>query len=150
MDHATERDQVQREAKTWLRTPYHPRQQVKGAGVDCAMLPAAVYHSAGLIPKIAVEYYPQDWHLHQDEERYLKIVETFATRMEGPPNPGDFAIWKVGRCWAHGAIVMGWPRIIHAVMGQGVVWGDAQVDCLGKDHRLADLPLRFYTLWGEG
>jgi cell wall-associated NlpC family hydrolase len=129
------------EARAWLGTPYHHAARVKGAGVDCAMLPAAVYRAAGLIPEFAVVHYPPDWHLHRDAERYLDIVARHATEIAAPTGPGDFVLYRWGRCFAHGAIVIAWPHIVHAVIHVGVVLDRCDA---GK---LADRPRRFFTLW---
>ena len=67
----TRRTQVVAEAETWLRTPYHHMGRVKGAGTDCLMLLAEVFESAGVISRVEVPFYPPDWHLHRDAERYL-------------------------------------------------------------------------------
>jgi cell wall-associated NlpC family hydrolase len=40
--------------------------------------------------------------------------------------PGDFVLYHFGRCWAHGAIVLEWPLIIHALTGKGVVLADGE------------------------
>ena len=126
------------EARTWLRTPYHHNQRTKGAGVDCANLPAAVYAAAGMIPEIPPEEYSAQWHLHcnsddPDTERYLKRVLEYAREFSGPPGPADFVLWKVGRRWAHGAIVIEWPVIIHAAARAGeVILGDALRDPFDK------------------
>jgi hypothetical protein len=62
-------------AREWMNTPYNPNQKVKGAGTDCAMYPLAVYQEAGKIPlEVAVPFYPPDWHMHRDEEKYLNFV----------------------------------------------------------------------------
>ena len=37
------------------------------------------------------------------------------------PEPGDMAVWKIGRAYAHGAIVVGWPLVIHAYQPEGRV-----------------------------
>jgi cell wall-associated NlpC family hydrolase len=131
------------EALSWQGTPYHHAAQLKGSGVDCAMLPAAVYRAAGLIPELAVAHYPPDWHLHRDVERYLDIVVRHATQIPAPTGPGDFVLYRWGRCFAHGAIVIAWPEIIHAVIHVGVIRdrGDAG--------RLAGRPCRFFTLWSS-
>ena len=138
---ASSRQAVVAEALSWQGTPYHHAARIKGAGVDCAMLPAEVYRAVGLIPEFAVEDYPPDWHLHRDAERYLDIVARHATEVPAPTGPGDFVLYRWGRCFAHGGIVTGWPRIVHAVIHVGVVLdrGDAG--------RLADRPRRFFTLW---
>ena len=146
-DEQIERQRVVAEARSWLRTPYHHNQRLKGGGVDCANLPAAVYAAAGMIPDILPEDYSPQWHLHRDQERYLGKVMDHAREFDGPPGPGDFVLWKVGRCWAHGAIVIEWPVIIHAVAGQGVILGDALRDAFDKK-MLKDREPRLFTLWG--
>ncbi len=135
------------EAMAWLRTPYHPAQRVKGAGVDCAQLPAAVYHAAALLGDIPLATYSPQWHLNQREELYLGEVLKHAAEVPGPPLPGDFVLYRVGHCWAHGAIVIDWPTIIHAVSGRCVTLGDGLRDPLAK-RPLGDRHPRFFTLWG--
>ena len=44
-----QRQAVVAEALTWLGTPYHHRARVKGAGVDCGQLLAAVFEGAGVL-----------------------------------------------------------------------------------------------------
>lgn len=114
------RDKIIGEALSWLNTPYHHEADVKGAGVDCAMLLVRVYHAAGLIPAFDPRPYPADWMLHRDEERYLGWVKQYADQVTAP-QPGDVVLYKVGRCFAHGAIVLAWPDIIHAFHEEGAV-----------------------------
>ena len=141
------RQRVVAEARSWVGTPYHHNQRVKGGGVDCANLPAAVYAAANVISPIPAEEYSPQWHLHQSPERYLGRVLENATEFDGPPGPGDFVLWKVGRCYAHGAIVVEWPIIIHAVAGQGVILGNALRDPFDRKV-LKDREPRYFTLWG--
>lgn len=152
MDEDLLRRRVITEAYSWLDTPHVHNQRAKGAGVDCANFPAAVYAAAGLIPPQAVEAYPAQWHLHrqdgqQPEERYLNRVLTYAREFDGPLLPGDFVLWKFGHCWAHGAIVIKWPIVIHAAARQGVVLGNAERDSMDK-HLLKDRAPRFFTVFG--
>ena len=37
------------------------------------------------------------------------------------PQKGDVAMWQFGKCFAHGAIVVEWPMIIHAYRHEGKV-----------------------------
>jgi cell wall-associated NlpC family hydrolase len=74
IDIDAERAAVVAEARAWLRTPYHHMGRVKGAGVDCATLLAEIYARAGVVPAVAIPFYPPDWHLHRDAERYLGFV----------------------------------------------------------------------------
>jgi NlpC/P60 family putative phage cell wall peptidase len=126
------------EAQTWLGTPFHHQGRVKGAGVDCAMLLAEIYHRCGLVPYVDPGYYPPDWHLHRDAERYLEKLMPYAHELAGPPAPGDVAVFRYGRTFSHGAIVIAWPRLIHAYWQRGVVWGDATL------YPLAARPVKFF------
>ena len=63
-------ERVVAEAKTWLRTPYHHAADIKGVGVDCAMILLRVYQAVGAVPpEVDPRPYPADWFLHRDEER---------------------------------------------------------------------------------
>jgi cell wall-associated NlpC family hydrolase len=144
------RDMVVAEALSWEGTPYHHAGRIKGVGADCAMYPAEVYAAAGMIPPVVISDYPRDWHQHRNEERYLAMVLDHARELaEGEaPLPGDFLLWKIGHCFAHGAIVLEWPAVIHAVAGQGVVRDDAsQRSRLFFDARTGWRPRRAFTLW---
>ena len=70
-------------ARSWLGTPYHHMGRVKGAGVDCAMFPLEVYREAGLIGVVAIPFYPPDWNLHREAERYLEGLMSFAREIDG-------------------------------------------------------------------
>jgi len=134
-----QRSVVIAEAETWVRTPYHHMGRVKGGGTDCLMLLAEVYEAAGVIPHIDVPFYPPDWNLHRDAERYLEGLLPYAREIDGPPRRGDVAIFKFGRCFAHGAIVVSWPRLIHAWCDAGVVSADAdQAPLIGRLVRFFD------------
>ena len=146
MDHVEKRKAVVAEAESWHRTPYHDCQRLKGAGVDCAQYPAAVYHGVGLIAEVPLFHYSPQWHINQREELYLQVVRSYATEISGPPLPGDFVIYKVGHCHAHGAIVIAWPRIIHAVKGRGVVFGDGLNEPFAKQ-LLRDRDPLFFSLF---
>jgi NlpC/P60 family putative phage cell wall peptidase len=125
-DEQVMRHRIVAEARSWCGTPYHHQGQVKGVGVDCAMLLVEVFHQVGLIPKIDTRPYPPDWHMHRSEERYLAWVEKYAKPVEDP-QPGDIVVYKFGRCMSHGGIVSDWPKIIHSYFRQGCyeVRGDA-------------------------
>lgn len=108
------------EAREWLGTPYRHASNIKGVGVDCAMLPVAVFCGLGIVPEFDPRPYPADWMLHRSEERYLGWVERFADRCD-TPEPGDLALFHVGRCVAHGGIVETSETMIHADLRAGVV-----------------------------
>jgi cell wall-associated NlpC family hydrolase len=140
MNELQQRAAVVAEALTWSGTPYHHRARIKGAGVDCGLILAAVYAAAGVLPEVDPGEYVPDWFLHRDEPVYLGIVEQYAAKIDGPGQPGDIAMFKFGRCAAHGAIVIQWPTILHAYQPAGeVVLDDAIAN--------RDLAARFVGIW---
>ena len=144
----SERERVIAEAKSWIGTRYHTMARVKGAGVDCLMFLAEVYERAGVIPHVEIPYYPQDWHLHRHDERLMDGVLKFAHPVE-TPKPGDIALWKFGRAFAHSAIVIEWPAlVIHAVKPVGVVMDRADMAGLRFD-RSGPREVRFFSPWNE-
>lgn len=140
MTEIEQRQRVVEEARSWLCTPYHHQGRVKGAGVDCLMLLCEVYHAAGMVPYIDPRPYPHDWHLHRSDERYLKGLLQYARPVERP-NAGDVAIFRFGRCYSHGAIMIGETALIHSYLGLGVELGDL------NESPLAGRPSKFFSLW---
>lgn len=140
-----QRQAVIDEALTWQGTPFHNGACIKGAGVDCGQFPLAIYAKVGLIPKVKTQRYSDQFMLHRDEEWYRGYCESLGTRLlDGKlPQKGDFVLYKMGRIYSHGAIVIEWPQIIHAYVGQGVI------QALGDQGFLKDRDHIFYTLWGE-
>lgn len=109
------------EALSWERTPYLPFGRVKGAGVDCAQFPAAVFAACGIIPEIHPAY-SQQWMHHRDEELYLAEIRCHAREIPvDEVKPGDLIVWKFGRTFSHSAIVIEPPLVIHAVIKGGAV-----------------------------
>ena len=128
------------EAESWIGTPFHHAARVKGAGVDCLMLLAEVYERAGVAGHIDPPFYVPDWHLHRDAERYMEGLLRYARPLDDTgPLPGDIALFRFGRTFSHGAIVTGWPRLVHAYWNIGVVHGDATL------YPLAGRPVRFFS-----
>lgn len=140
------RSAIVAEAMTWLGTPYHHCARIKGAGVDCAQLPAAVYHAVGLIPDLQPDYSPQ-WMLHRDEEQYLAWVRPYAREITREElRPGDLAMWRFGRTYSHSAIIIDAPTAIHAMQrAKAVVLTD-----IDRDGDLIDRPALYFSLFAEG
>jgi len=146
MSEDEERKLVVEEARTWLGTPYVSNGDVKGAGVDCGMLLVRVFVDVGLVEPFDPRPYPAQWALHQSAERYLEIVERLAKEIEGPPLPGDLALFKFGKCWAHGAIVTSWPEIIHANPTINSRAPCRLDDCKRNSNLSRRVP-RFFSIW---
>ena len=131
------RQKVVDAALTWVGTKYHHMGRVKGVGVDCATLLCEVYEEAGIIQHIDLEYYPEDWHLHRDAERYMDVLLQYCDKTE-KPQMGDIAMFKYGRSASHGSIIVAWPdEVIHSYIGLGCVRQNPQA--------MMDRLVGFYT-----
>ena len=140
IDEQEMRARIVAEARTWLKTPYHHMARIKGAGVDCLQILIGIYSAVGLCPPdIDPGYYPNDWMLHRDEERYLEGVSQYAHEMpQGTePKPGDFVVYLFGRCYSHSAVVLEPGLYIHALMNQFVQFADpAQPPLVGRKNKV--------------
>ena len=141
--HTHQRAAVLAEAKTWLGTPYHHQGRIKGAGVDCLLLLCEVYHSAGLVPYIDPTPYPQNWHIHRSDERYLDGVTQYAQLTQAAPSIGDFVLFKFGRAYSHAGIYAGNDLLIHSLVDRGVIQTSLQEPPLVGRSALV------YTFWPE-
>ena len=110
-------------ALEWEGTPYHHQARVKGAGVDCAQLVAAVHEQVtGASVVVPCDYSPE-WHLHNREERLIAILEQLGCK-EKPveeTKPGDILCFKFGRVISHLGIMLHAGMFIHARIDQGKV-----------------------------
>ena len=137
------RCRVRDEALTWLRTPYHHHGRVKGVGVDCGQLLAAVYEAAGVIDPIDPRYV-QDWHLHRDRDLFVEFVESTGAKPIDPDRlgMGDIIVWKWGRAFSHGAIVLTPPQVLHSYVGVGVT-----IDDMTTHGELSTRESRCFSFW---
>ena len=144
MTEAETRAAIVAEALEWEATPYMAGAMIKGVGVDCAMLPNAIYSALDLAPRQTISY-TQDWMMHRDEETFLAWVTPYAREITRDAlGPGDFVIWKFGRTYSHGAIVIAPPIVLHAVQeGRAVIRGN-----MDRDEDLRSRSARYFTLWG--
>jgi cell wall-associated NlpC family hydrolase len=118
------------EARSWLGTPFRDQGDVKGknGAVDCAMLLVKSAAAVGLIdPDFDPRPYPPQWLLHKDEEKFLAVIDGIiaargcGANVHRAPIPGDVIVYRVARCFAHGAIVVENGHIVHAYYKTGQV-----------------------------
>lgn len=143
-----------KEALSWIPTPYHDHAGIKHVGCDCAFYPCRVYQSVGLIDKkLALPAYsPQQWlnspsqidkmHLRHEDKTYLNVVEGLFREIDLIEIlPGDLMLTQVAASWTHGAIIIDWPKVIHSIVGKGVIKSDAL-----REGFWATAPRRFFTI----
>ncbi len=92
------------EARSWIKTPYHPEGDLKGIGVDCGMLLVRVFVDLGIISPFDPRPYPQDWMMHRGDEKYLGFILNHMQEV-AIPKSGDIMVFRFGRCYSHGGIV---------------------------------------------
>jgi len=63
--------------------------------------------------------------MHRGSEKYLATISTFCLEVPPPPLSGDIVLWRFGRSFSHAAIVIDWPKIVHAYVGRPVRIDDA-------------------------
>lgn len=115
------RHSIVREAREWLGTPYHHHGRIKHVGVDCAHLLCAVYEAAAAVAPVVLPYYPVDWHLHHSEELFLQWLEKVGAWRVQTPAPGDVAVFRFGRTYSHGAVMVESDLAVHACVGAEVM-----------------------------
>jgi cell wall-associated NlpC family hydrolase len=137
-----QRMRVLEQARKWIGTPFEDKQRCLKAGVDCAMLVVAVYEDAGVTAPVAVPEYSPQWHLHHREEKFLNEIRARCAEVTvAQVLPGDIALFKIGRTYAHGAIIVRWPTVIHAMYGVCVM--EARAD----QHPLLEYPYLLFSPW---
>lgn len=137
------RANIVRIARTWERTPFHQNAAVRGVGVDCGRMCAAVYIEAGLLKPEVMDKIPRlaaDWCRHTSEEAFLGLIRKHL-RQVATPLPGDMALFQLERIFAHSAIVIDWPLILHVCRhGLRVSLADATQEPLLKRR-----PVKFFS-----
>jgi hypothetical protein len=132
-------------ARGWLGTPYHHMADIKGVGVDCAMILVRTYCDLGLVEPFDPRPYTRDWMLHRSEERYLGFLLDRAREVEAPL-PGDVILFRYGRCFSHGGIVTNADplTLVHAFAPSRRVVEDQ----LDRNAELMSHPRKFFSYWG--
>lgn len=139
----TLREAICAEALTWIGTPYHDLQGLKGVGTDCARFPLAVAMAVGLLPPTyRPPVYSPSWHLHQREELYYRYLEEAGCQAVAwaARQPGDLVLFRIGLTASHAAILLPGEEIVHAVVDAGVVRLPLTGAWLARHDRVYRLP----------
>lgn len=122
------REDIVREARTWLGTPYRHQASVKGVGADCLGLVRGVWRGlVGPEPQALPAYTP-DWAERLGEDQLIEAARRYL--VEVPPGSaelGDVLVFRMasGVPAKHCAIVSRTAerrpdRILHAYWGRSV------------------------------
>ena len=153
MTEQEDRQHVVDEALTWVGTPYVAGGDVKGGGVDCGMILVRVFVDLGLVEPFDPRPYPAQWHMHQVEEKYLGWIEKFAREITdgSTPKPGDIIMFRFGKTFSHGAIVIDYPTLIHAVPHGtgGKQRGPVTLVDMSRHMGMANRERKVYSIWAR-
>lgn len=132
--HSKERQELlEREARTWLGTPYFAHAASKGHGVGCVNLIQELWIAAGAIARFALPAYQIDYAHHSTQTQLLRFLmdhEALRGRLLFVPVntkrrvPGDLFGLRSGNLDHHLACAIMWGKVIHAVDEHGVIVQD--------------------------
>jgi len=141
-----QRENIVRVAKEWIGTKYRGNTCIKGVGCDCGQFLFGVYVEAGLVPADAT--LPKNYSLqveNRNDTDYIDTVRRFAREIpESEVKPGDIVLYKFGKGFYHGSIIVEWPAyILHSLQREGVTAGH------GMNTRFRRREKVFFTLKDE-
>jgi len=109
------REEIVREAREWIGTPYHHQGRVKGVGCDCAGLIIGIAHSLG-ISTFDYRHYSRQ----PDASVLLSLCDEYLDRVDSldAALPGDVLIFLIRRQPIHmgiltekGTVIHVWPSV---------------------------------------
>jgi cell wall-associated NlpC family hydrolase len=149
---SAQREAVIQEALSWNGTPYRQQGDIKGPNgcVDCSMILVRCWVDAGVFKPFDPRPYSPDWHLHIGTEKYLEWLQESGVEVEHP-RPGDVVVWRFGRCFSHGGIVISKNRVMNASQLHGITFAE-RLDAAwltymrdGKTLR----PRKYFDVWAR-
>lgn len=124
--------QLEAEARSWVGTPFAPHAAVKGAGVDCVHLVAAIYQAVGALKDFSPPNYALDEGSHLKASKVFKWFEgrrDFEQVWHRPPVcelpdiatlvlPGDTLCFRFGPVEHHAGLMLTAGNFLHALPGR--------------------------------
>ena len=147
MLYTKQRAEIVKEAMEWVNTPYRGWSRMKHCGADCIGFVAGVFVNTGHITDAeAAQSIPKSYSLqhgqHEATTEYVDGILKFMREIsENEVLPGDVVMFKIALAYAHSAIVVKWPLVLHSVAHGGVKLADAK-----RAPMLTGKPARFFTL----
>jgi NlpC/P60 family putative phage cell wall peptidase len=116
-------------AQLWIGTPFHAHASIRGAGVDCVHLCAAIYIECGALEIFNPPKYALDGGQHASHSLITDWVEKcgrfeavtpYQHTLREQIRVGDLLCFKVGRVAWHVGLLFTEKKFIHALAGVGV------------------------------
>lgn len=110
------RQQIVDITRSWLGTPYHHQESVKGEGCDCLGLLRGVWREFyGAENPEPMPNYSPSWGDHRIDDPLMHVAEKYFVRVQ-EPREGDVLLFRMRRGLAvkHCSIVSGPGLMIHA------------------------------------
>jgi cell wall-associated NlpC family hydrolase len=125
------RRQLLWEAGSWVGTPFRGHSQIKGVGVDCVHLAAALYIATGVVKEFNPPAYSLDRSRHRDDSLILPYMEGLGVFCETAATitkllPGDLLCFHVGRSEHHVGVVTDDYHFLHAPCGYCALYSRLQ------------------------
>jgi cell wall-associated NlpC family hydrolase len=134
------------EARSWLGTPFVPRGNLKGVGVDCVHLPAEIYRALGVLPSYGFPDYNLDSGSHADRSLVTGWLDGRADFLPLAPVEaclaGDLLAFRIGKVVHHVGLLLGQTRFIHCLRHRGVLESDLRDPTYAKRLVRAYRPLQ--------
>ncbi len=144
-DEARQRAAVIAEARAWVGTPWRHQSDIKGQAVDCAMLLVRSFVDTGVIAPFDPRPYPRTWFMHQDREWFLEwVIDNLGGVEITDPVPGDVLVYRFGRCFSHGVLLVEPKLVVHAFYKNR--------RCITTetfDAELAKRPVKAFDMWAK-
>jgi len=114
----TKRQQIVEITRSWIGTPYHHQESIKGEGCDCLGLLRGVWREfyGSENPEPMPNYSPS-WGDHRVDDPLMMVAKKYFVEFKGKePREGDLLLFRMRRGMAvkHCAIVSGPNTMIHA------------------------------------
>ena len=119
----TLQEQILREARSWIGTPYRHQASVKGAGTDCLGLVRGIWRAVYQAEPEAPPPYTPDCAEALGQDTLLEAAQRHMNeRAIGEARSGDLILFRMGLGTPakHAAIMSGQDTIIHAYWGRSV------------------------------
>jgi cell wall-associated NlpC family hydrolase len=140
------------EALSWIGTPFRDCADIKGpnGAVDCAMLLVRSAVDSGRIPPFDPRPYSPRWLVHRSEEKFVGWLEKLGACEVASPRVGDIVLWRFGRTFSHGAVLVNSEEVAHAYGAAGMALVSRLDEPLLRYLPVRNIPrpVRYFDLWG--